>query len=259
MLGNPLPNTESTVEITAHEPPKAYNASIEKPPIIMWPRRLRYAAPLALVLLIIITFMPALDAGLVDWDDDMLLHETHYRTISWESLHWMFTTSYTGHFQPLTWLSYSLDWHLWGRETAGAHMINILLHSMTAILFYFVTRRLMVLGLGLAAKPHSIPIVASSFIAAVFFAIHPLRVESVAWLAERRDCLSAVFYLGSVAAYLRYAQSIQANSSGTYRRSSSTLSYILSIVLCLVSLLAKASAVTLPVDLGFLSSQTLNP
>ena len=94
--------------------------------------------------------MPALDAGYVDWDDDdLLLRNSRYQELSPESVQWMFTTSFGGHFQPLTWLSYTLDWALWKRETFGYHLSNVLLHALTAVAFYFVARRLLGVSVGL--------------------------------------------------------------------------------------------------------------
>lgn len=244
---------------------------IESTPRKVSTSRLGFLAPAVLFVLIMLAFMPVLDAGLVDWDDDdLLIHETRYRTISYQSLQWMFTTSYTGHFQPLTWLSYSLDWSLWGRGTTGPHAFNVLLHFATAWLLYLITRRLLLLGLrrtadapasstgkSIAHTPAvnrvvdsaSMPILAASFLAAVFFAVHPLRVESVAWLAERRDVLSGVLYVGAVAAYLRYADNTPDRSTRSIALPFARKYYGLSVFLCFISLLAKASAVTLPLVL----------
>ena len=170
----------------------------------------RYVAPIALLMLIVVAYMPALDAGLVDWDDDdLLLHNTRYQTLSVDNLRWMFTTSFAGHFQPLTWLSYTFDWSLWQRETFGFHLTNVLLHAMTAIVFYFLTRRLLAPA-ARADRLTSGPVVLSAAFAAAVFALHPLRVESVAWLAERRDVLSGFFYVLAVLFYMRYVTARQA-------------------------------------------------
>ncbi|RME37802.1 MAG: tetratricopeptide repeat protein [Planctomycetota bacterium] len=214
---------------------------------------LRWGAPAALVLLVFVTFMPALDAGLVDWDDDdLLLYETRYQAINADTLRWMFTTSYAGHFQPLTWLSYAMDWALWKRETAGYHLTNVVLHIVTVVLFYFVTLRLLTWRRGERAPPDR-PARIGAFVAAALYALHPLRVESVVWLAERRDVLSGALYLGSVLCYLRYAAGRGAEASGKRRR----LAYAGAVALCALSLLAKATAVTLPVVLLILDRYPL--
>ena len=227
-----------------------------------WP----WIAALALIILISISFMPALTASFVDWDDDdLLLIETRYRTIDVDTLWWMFTTSYTGHFQPLTWLSFSLDWALWKRETFGYHLTNLLLHAMTAIGFYFVARRLLVFGVsrrrtfeanehpvadsmpGQAASPTLLSV--SAAVAAALFAVHPLRVESVAWVAERRDVLSGFFYVLAVLFYLRHAASrppMDTYAGKDPPASHARWPYWAAFVCCVLSLLAKANAVTLP-------------
>jgi tetratricopeptide (TPR) repeat protein len=227
-----------------------------------WP----WLVTLTLIILILIAFMPALTASFVDWDDDDLLFlETRYRSVDLDSLWWMLTTSYTGHFQPLTWLSYSLDWALWKRESFGYHLTNVLLHVLTAICFYFVVRRLLAFGAnrecavdtsGYAAA-RSVPgpaasrtlLSVSAAVAAALFAVHPLRVESVAWIAERRDVLSGVFFVLAVLFYLRHAGSRLPVASGVTvdpPAAPARWPYWAAFACCVLSLLAKANAVTLP-------------
>jgi tetratricopeptide (TPR) repeat protein len=228
-----------------------------------------------LVLLVICVFMPALDAGLVDWDDDdLLVHNTRHRQLNADSLRWMFATSYTGHFQPLTWLTYALDWAVWKREWFGFHLTSVLLHALTAVAVYFVTRRLLTWTRMGRNAFRSTPVLLSAMFASALFAVHPLRVESVAWLAERRDVLAGLFFVLAVASYLRYVAAVQAvwpaaAQSGNLfarlpaRRSARRLvwgwrcSYAGAVALCAVSLLAKASAATLPVVLLILDTYPL--
>jgi len=200
----------------------------------------RFAAPLAIVLILLAAFMPALDADYVNWDDDDLLFATtRYRVLDFDSLSWMFTTSYTGHFQPLTWLSYHVDWSVWGREAFGYHLTNVLLHAGTALIFYFLTRRLLAIARGRDEDRYAGPMIWASTFAALLFAVHPLRAESVAWIAERRDVLGGLFYVACVTCYVRYAM-----TTGPRRAW-----YAGTIGLCVLSLLAKASAMTVPVVL----------
>lgn len=206
--------------------------------------------PIALFLLTVAAFLPAVMAEFVYWDDDdLLLGAMTYRTLDWDSLRWMVTTSYAGHFQPLTWLSYWLDWALWKREIAGYHLTSVLLHAGTALIFYFLVKRLVVLfgrssrvgGSQRTSAPSALEYLASGFSAALF-AIHPLRVESVAWLAERRDVLSGFFFVACIASYVRW----QSGESGLR---STRGWYWLALVFQFLSLLAKASAVSIPVVL----------
>ena len=203
---------------------------------------LRLGVPAGLVLLTLLAFMPALDAGFVHWDDDdLLLLNTRYRELSGESLKWMFSTSYAGHFQPLTWLSYTLDYALWGRNPFGYHLSSVLLHILTALGLYVVSRRLLALAFGESAVARSAPYVLSAGLAAALFAVHPLRAESVAWLAERRDVLGGFLYVAAVGCYLRYAG--QWGGSSAARR---WWFYAAAVGLAVLSLLSKATAMTLP-------------
>jgi tetratricopeptide (TPR) repeat protein len=196
--------------------------------------------------------MPALTGSFVDWDDrDLLLLNTRYRTLDAESLRWMFTTSYTGHFQPLTWLSYALDWAIWKRESFGYHLTNLVLHAGAAVAFYFVARELIAitrwgtdaLPSDLRSASQSSSVVLAASFAAVLFATHPLRAESVAWIAERRDVLSGFLSLLAVACYLRYAK------VRTRSRRAAIVAYLATFGFLAFSLLAKATATTLPVVL----------
>lgn len=208
----------------------------------------RFVVPSFLVLLVLLAFMPALDAGFVYWDDDdLILNNTRYRTLDAQSLRWMFTTFYAGHFQPLTWLSYTLDWALWKREPFGYHLTNVVLHALTAVAFYFVSRRLLSFTTG-AGSTRSTPVVLSAALAASLFAVHPLRAESVAWIAERRDVLSGFLYVLAVGSYLRYTLRIRSRPLFEPGHPG-WLFYVSSVLLCGASLLAKASAITLPVVL----------
>ena len=196
--------------------------------------------------------MPALTGSFVDWDDrDLLLLNTRYRTLDAESLRWMFTTSYTGHFQPLTWLSYALDWAIWKRESFGYHLTNLVLHAGAAVAFYFVARELIAitrwgtdaLPSDLRSASQSSSVVLAASFAAVLVATHPLRAESVAWIAERRDVLSGLISLLAVACYLRYAK------VRTRSRRAAIVAYLATFGFLALSLLAKATAATLPVVL----------
>lgn len=228
----------------------------------------RWGVPIGLVALIFLAFMPALTAGLVGWDDDdMLLFETRYRSLDGPGLWWMFTTSYTGHFQPLSWLTFSFDWAIWGRETFGFHLTNVVLHALTTLTFFFVAIQLLRFAgapqrdrwagdANVSTTPHpppvsSPPMLCCAGVAAALFAIHPLRVESVAWLAERRDVLSGLFYVLSILFYLRYATTPADPEALTYQTASRQRirSYVLMLLCCVLSLLAKASAVSLPIVL----------
>ncbi len=201
---------------------------------------LRVLLPLVVAGAAFVTFLPALDAGFVNWDDDVLLLENHrWRGLGHPQLEWMFTSGTLGHYHPLTWLSYALDYRLWGGlDPRGFHLTSVVFHALNAVLFYVLALRLLRL-----AKPgrdrgraDQVARHVGAALAALLFAVHPLRVESVVWVTERRDVLSVFFLIPCLLCYLRYA---------TARRWAARW-YVASLVLLLLSLLSKAWGITVP-------------
>jgi tetratricopeptide (TPR) repeat protein len=175
-------------------------------------------------------FWPSLSHGFVAWDDDVnFLMNPYFRGLTGENVHWMFTTFHVGHYMPLTWLSAALDYELWGMEPKGYHLTNVLLHALAAVLFARVILRL------LPAEVTGSMRQAAAAGGALFFALHPLRVESVAWITERRDVLSGVFLMASVLAWLR---SREADGHRGW--------YALALAAFAGSLLSKVSGMALP-------------
>ncbi len=194
--------------------------------------------PGIIFLLTLAPFLPVLQNGFVNWDDDRTLVEnSYYRGLGWTQLRWMFGTYYMGHYQPLSWLSFGLDYLLWGMEPFGYHLTSLLLHGVNAVLLYFVTLSLFDLSATRMNRGGDFRIAAA--VAALIFSLHPLRVESVAWATERRDVLSGCFILASVACYLRGLRV----APGDRRWFGSA------VILYMVSLLAKATGITLPIVL----------
>jgi tetratricopeptide (TPR) repeat protein len=149
-------------------------------------------------------FWPTLHSGFLTWDDGQnLLGNPYYRGLGWRQLRWMFTTFHFGNYQPLSWLCAGLEHALWGMDPFGYHLTSLLWHMVNAALFFFMTERL----LGLAWKPiqktDSAALSLSSAVAALLFALHPLRVEAVAWLSDQHDLIAGAFYLLAIQCYLR--------------------------------------------------------
>jgi len=146
-------------------------------------------------------FAPALQAGFLGWDDyPNFVVNPHYRGLGSHQLRWMLTSAWSGHWTPLTWLTLSLDWVTWGRDPFGYHLTSVLLHAATAVVLFIVAERL--LGHAMPEMPPA-TLRAGAAVAALFFALHPLRAESVVWASERRDVVSGLLYLLTVLAYLR--------------------------------------------------------
>lgn len=192
------------------------------------------AAALLIAALVLAVFWPCLSAELLNFDDDRnFVQNAHFRGLRPANLRWLATTFWMGHYQPLSWLSLAADFVLSGdignlqRATPRFHAVNLGLHVLTALLVALfsreVFRRLRLPREGLAATA-----------AALFFALHPQRVESVAWVTERRDVLSAPFFLAALYAYLR----AHPRGTGAPQRSGSLLAAALAALLAAVLALA---------------------
>jgi len=199
-----------------------------------------WLAPIAIGIVVCLTFAPAIAGEFVSWDDAKnFLENPHYRGLRPANLAWMWSTFHLGHYIPLTWMTLGLDYVLWGMNPRGYHATSIAIHAANAVLLYFVALRLFrVARSGVAGRePASVDLVIAAAFAALLFAVHPLRVESVAWITERRDVLSLFFMLLSTLAYLRWA-----TESERRRRW-----YAAALVGFVCALLSKATSLTLPV------------
>jgi len=206
--------------------------------------------PVALVFAVTcLSFLPALSAGFV-WDDrGTILNNLEFRGLAPARLRWMFTAFHMGHYQPLNWLTLALDCLVWGLRPFGYHLTNLLLHALNAVLFYALIQAFLRREHAFRENADSLRFRWCCAVGALVFAVHPLRVESVAWVTERRDVLSGTFYLLALIAYLRLA-----DAGGAPARRKRLLPVLLFFVL---SLLAKAWAVTLPVVLAVLDAYPL--
>ena len=205
-----------------------------------------WLVPCFIALATFLTFFPALRNDFVGWDDDEnLVSNPHYRGLGWSQIRWMFTTFHMGPYQPLSWMTLGLDYLIWGMNPVGYHLTNLILHAANAVFFYFICRRLLTVALPMSNHQGAWQLTMSAAFAALVFAIHPLRVESVAWATERRDVLSGFFFLATLDCYLR-ANSDSHADGGSRRWIHAALAvYVL-------SLLSKAITITLPVVLFIL-------
>jgi tetratricopeptide (TPR) repeat protein len=161
--------------------------------------------------------------GFVNYDDNLYVYENPIvqKGLTWQGARWAATYKGIGHWHPLTWLSHMADCQVFGLWAGGHHLTNVALHAVAAVLLFLVLRSMT----GALWR--------SAFVAALF-AIHPLRAESVAWIAERKDVLSGVFFMLTLWAYVRYA------------RQPSGLRYAAVTILFGLGLLCKNMLVTLP-------------
>jgi protein O-mannosyl-transferase len=159
-------------------------------------RKTIYCLLLAVVTLAL--YNPAMRASFVNYDDDRYVLENPriHEGLSWDTVRWAFTSTEQANWFPLTWLSHALDWTLFRSNPTGHHLTSVLLHVMNVILFFVLLLR----ATGRAGP---------SLFAAALFAVHPINVESVAWIAERKNVLCTFFFLLALMAYEWYARKPQ--------------------------------------------------
>lgn len=158
-------------------------------------RRLVPVICAGLVALTLLAFWQTVGFGFVNYDDGKYVYANAVvaRGLTLKGAGWAFTYGEIGHWHPLTWLSHMADCQIYGLWAGGHHLTNTALHALTVVLLFLALRTL-------TSSPWR-----SAFVAAVF-AIHPLRAESVAWIAERKDVLSGVFFMWALLAYAKYAR-----------------------------------------------------
>jgi len=182
----------------------------------------------ALALSVWVAFGGALDHQFLDYDDNSYVYENPRIThgLSLSAAAWAFTHVHANNWHPLTTISHMLDCQLYGLQPWGHHLTNIVLHALAAIILFFALRVL-------TARTTAASTWLSAFVAAVF-AVHPLRVESVAWVSERKDVLSGVFFALTLWAYAGYA------------RRPAAAKYVAALIAFALGLLSKPTLVTLP-------------
>jgi tetratricopeptide (TPR) repeat protein len=195
-------------------------------------RRPRWQLPAIGVLLfglVAAVFLPALQNDFINYDDDVYVTgNPHVQAgLNAATVAWAFQSTDASNWHPLTWLSHMADCSLHGLDPRGHHLTSILFHAVNAVLLFLLLHQLT----GSTWR--------SLFVATVF-GVHPLRVESVAWVAERKDVLSLFFGLLAMMAYTRHAR------QSAIRHSPFAISYALALVFFALSLMSKPMLVTLP-------------
>jgi tetratricopeptide (TPR) repeat protein len=197
------------------------------------------AAPLLVFLITLFAFLPTLQNGFVEWDEKLLTSDANYRGLDWSRIVWMFSHVETIHYQPITWLTFGLDYVLWGRDPFGYHLTNLTLHAFSAVAVYFVTRRLISLANPGSMAAHGTIHGFRAVISALIFSLHPLRVETVALASARAGLLCGIFFLISAFFYLRSSE-----YSGVDRRGSRSMTFC--ICAFILSVLCSIKGIVLP-------------
>ena len=200
----------------------------------------RLGIPVLVFLLTILVFLPTLQNGFVNWDDEsFLVGNLHYRGLGGEQIRWMFTTCYLSSCMPLTWVTYGLDYVFWGMNPTGYHLTSLVIHAVNAVLFYFVSLRLLRLAVSSSPVSRQLPIRLAAGFAALFFALHPLQVEVVAWTLGREMSVAGFFFFLTLLCYLKAVEH-ESNGASHWRWiGAAWLFYTM-------SLLGKEVAMTLP-------------
>src|SRR5215470_13396831 len=185
-----------------------------------------------LAALTVVCYWPVLSHQFVSFDDEHYLFESGYVSegLTWSGVTWAFQTGYFSNWHPLTWLSYMLDAQIYGMSSRGFHTTNLLFHICNS-LFVFLLLKSMTQRLWPSA------------LVAALFAWHPLHVESVAWVSERKDVLSTFFFLLTLFSYFRYVRERE-NSRSSPNKASRY--YLLSLLFFMLALASKQMVVTLP-------------
>ncbi len=181
-----------------------------------------------LIILILLTpilliYSQVVQFGYINFDDNQYVYENPHvqKGITAESISWAFTSIYAANWHPVTWLSHMLDISLFGMNPGMHHLVNVIFHIFNTLLLFFVFREM-------TGKSFQ------SAVIAILFAVHPLHVESVAWIAERKDVLSSFFWMLTLWAYIRYV------------KASDIKFYLVMHVFFALGLMSKPMLVTLP-------------
>jgi len=193
-------------------------------------KQLTTAIYFALAAVTLLVYLPVLWHGFVNYDDpDYIAGNAHVKAgLTWPGIIWAFQSGDAANWHPLTWISHMTDCQLFGVNPAGHHLTNLLFHIANTLLLFFLLEKLT-------------GAIWRSFFVAALFAWHPLHVESVAWASERKDVLSAFFWMLALIAYVRYAQKQLALNSQL-----SILNYSLALIFFACGLMSKPMVVTLP-------------
>jgi hypothetical protein len=229
-----------------------------------------YYLAAAISLLTFLVYLRTLQNEFVDWDDGRYVFENHHiQSFDLAFFKWAFLDFYEANWHPLTWISHALDYAVWGLNPVGHHLTNNVLHAVNTLLVMVLVAKLIEIAKpvtvhDLKSTPHHSPFtiydsrftLLAAATTGLLFGLHPVHVESVAWAAERKDLLCALFFLLSIMMYVKYAggqktedRSQKAEEERWQGKFFTNRHYLLSLGFFTLALLSKPMAVTLPVVL----------
>ncbi len=211
-------------------------------------RKYSYIAAGLVGLITVLVYLPALSNGFVNWDDEAyVVDNANIRLTGLRLLSWVFSEFYFANWHPLTLLSHAADYALWGLNPLGHHLTSVALHGLNTFLLVLLVFRLMAARGGNSQSDFlGTRALTAAIITGLLFGVHPIHVESVAWVSERKDLLCAFFFILSLLAYVDYIKGIsssQESGSFSYYRKKY---YLVSLVCFILALMSKPMALTLP-------------
>jgi tetratricopeptide (TPR) repeat protein len=212
-----------------------------------------YFLAAAVALITVLVYLSCLKNEFINWDDgNYVFDNVHIRSLDAAFFKWAFFDFYAANWHPLTWISHAVDYALWGLNPLGHHLTNIILHAINTFLVVFLVIRLLEAWNERTVRngPPSFLNERAMFVAAgttgLLFGLHPVHVESVAWVAERKDLLCGLFFLLSLILYTKYAND-EGMNAGAPRFFNKR--YLGALGLFVLALMSKPMAVSLPVVL----------
>ena len=195
-----------------------------QPASILRTYRRELIAGLFFITINLIVYFDVIHCQFISLDDKSYVYDNPQvkAGLTWAGIKWAFSTTFMGHWHPLTWLSLMLDQQLFGLKPGGYHLVNLIIHIINTILLFWILR-------------YATGAVWPSALVGALFAIHPLHVETVAWVADRKDLLSAMFGFSTILAYFYYAK-----DTSSWRR------YALVLTLLLLGLMCKSILMSWP-------------
>lgn len=235
-----------SVQASLHKPSTSFSMAPEIRPSFIF-------LSVVISCLTFLVYLPGLGNGFLDWDDTQyIVQNTNIRSFRLGMFLWALFDYRSNLWHPLTWISHALDYAIWGLKPFGHHLTNNFLHAVnTAIVVWLVQ---LLIRIESFTRPKEAPfdtrfLLIASGTTALFFGLHPIHVESVAWVSERKDLLYSLFYMTSIIAYIHFVSSQKNNTPLEWYKHRL---YWLTLTLFLLSLASKPMAVTLPAVLMIL-------
>jgi len=225
-------------------------------------KKVQYYLAGFVALLTFLVYLPALRNEFIELDDAVyVLDNPHIRSFSRDLFQWAFFQFYAANWHPLAWISHAADYALWGLNPLGHHLTSIILHAINTALVVLLAAKLLETA-GERSSLHSPAsflngrtILITAGVTGLLFGLHPVHVESVAWVAERKDLLCALFFLLSM---IMYVKAVRRMEAGAERKRVPTGALLSALCFFILALMSKPMAVTLPVVLLILDWYPLN-